>query len=159
MKTKLTLSPQTEAGIHLLLLAKALLRGLNTTEEAEAWQAKLKVWEQLYGDFIRERTISPNPRPGQRKWRYTHERLRSAYRQLAKLQKDNHLFTYLDASLLQQTKWPIPRTTNYVEGGINSQLRTKLKLHRGMSANHQRRLAEWYLYSRTEHQKPTRFCR
>lgn len=159
VRSKLTLFPQTEAGKHLLLLTKILLKGLHTVEDAERWEAKLATWEELYGDFIRERTTTPNPKPGQRKWRYTHERLRSAYRQLTKLVKDNQLFSYLDGHLLRQTNQPIPRTTNYVEGGINSQLRTKLKLHRGMSEDHQRRLVEWYLYSRTEEPKPTRFCR
>jgi len=160
VRSKLTLFPQTEAGKHLLLLAKILLKGLHTQEDAARWQAKLEAWEQLYGDFIRERTVNPNPRPSQRKWRYTHERLRSAYRQLTKLVRDQQLFTYLDDDLLTQTnQQPIPRTTNYVEGGINSQLRTKLKLHRGMSEEHQRRLVEWYLYSRTENPKPTRNCR
>jgi len=159
VRTKLTLFPQTEAAKHLLLLTKILLKGLHTQEDAARWQAKLDAWERLYGDFIRERTVNPSPRPGQRKWRYTHERLRSAYRQLTKLVKDNQLFTYLDDSLLQQTNQAIPRTTNYVEGGINSQLRTKLKLHRGMSEEHQRRLVEWYLYSRTEEPKPPRNCR
>lgn len=159
VRSKLTLFPQTEAGKHLLLLTKILLKGLHATEETERWQVKLVTWEQLHGDFIRERTINPDPKPGQRKWRYTHERLRSAYRQLAKLVKDDQLFTYLDDGLLHQTNQPIPRTTNHVEGGINSQLRTKLKLHRGMSEDHQRRLVEWYLYSRTESPKPTRNCR
>lgn len=159
VRSKLTLFPQTEAGKHLLLLTKVLLKGLYTTEEAECWVAKLNTWEHLYGDFIQERTVNSNPRQGQRKWRYTHERLRSAYRQLTKLVKDEQLFTYLDEQLLQRTNQPIPRTTNYVEGGINSQLRTKLKLHRGMSEEHQRRLVEWYLYSRTESPKPTRNCR
>lgn len=83
----------------------------------------------------------------------------SAYRQLTKLLRDDQVFTYLDEQLLWQTNQPIPRTTNYVEGGINSQLRTKLKLHRGMSEEHQRRLVEWYLNSRTENPKPTRNCR
>lgn len=156
VRTKLTLFPQTEAARHLLLLTKILLKGLYNPEEAERWKAKLNTWEKLYGSFIRERTVNPNPKTGQRKWRYTHERLRSAYRQLTKLLKDNQLFTYLDDSLTEQS---IPRTTNYVEGGINSQLRTKLKLHRGMSEEHQRRLVEWYLYSRTENPKPPRNCR
>lgn len=159
VRSKITLFPQSEAGRHLLLLAKMLLKGLHTKDEAERWQAELVDWEELYGDFIREQTVNPNPRPGQRKWRYTHERLRSAYRQLAKLVKDDQLFAYLDEQLLQQTKQLVPRTTNHVEGGINSQLRTKLKLHRGMSEAHQRRLVDWYLYSRTEDPKPTRNCR
>lgn len=155
VRSKLTLFPKTEAAQMLLLLTKILLKGLYTKQEAEVWKTKLAVWEQIYGSFIRERTYVDNPRPGQRKWRYTHERLRSAYRQLSKLVRDEQLFTYLDEQLLQHTQ-QIPRTTNYVEGGINSQLRTKLKLHRGMSEEHQRRLVEWYLYSRTESPKPTR---
>ena len=159
VRAKLTLFPQTEAAQNLLLLTKILLKGLHTAEEAERWQAKLTAWEQLYGGFIREKTITPDPKPGQRKWRYTHERLRSAYRQLTKLLRDDQVFAYLDNNLLKQTRQPIPRTTNYVEGGINFQLRTKLKFHRGMSEEHQRRLVEWYLYSRTESPKPTRNCR
>jgi hypothetical protein len=159
VRSKLTLLPQTEAGKHLLLLTKILLKGLHTVEDAERWKTKLQAWEQLHGNFIRERTVNPNPKPGQRKWRYTHEWPRSTYRQFAKLVKDAQLFTYSDDNLLQQTKQPIPRTTNHVEGGINSQLRAKLKLHRGMSEDHQRRLVEWYLYSITESPKPTRNCR
>lgn len=160
VRAKLTLFPQTEAARNLLFLTKILLKGLYTQEDAERWKAKLEAWEQVYGDFIRERTTTPSPRPGQRKWRYTHERLRSAYRQLSKLVRDNQLFSYLDDILLQQTNGQqIPRTTNYVEGGINSQIRTKLKLHRGMTEDHQRRLVEWYLYSRTEAPKPPRYCR
>jgi hypothetical protein len=159
VRTKLTLNPQTEAGKQLLQLARGLLKGLLTQEQANLWRRYLETWEQAHGNFLKERTHTENPKPGQRNWRYTHERLRSAYRQLAKLMRDDQLFTYLDETLLGQTKQPIPRTTNYVEGGINSQLRTKLKLHRGMSEEHQRRLVEWYLYSRTEGPKPPRNCR
>lgn len=94
--------------------------------------------------------------PGRRRWWYTHGRIRSAYYQLNKLVQDNQLFTHLELELLTKTNQAIPRTTNYVEGGINSQLGTKLKLHRGMSEDHQRRLVEWYLNGRTEDPKPTR---
>jgi hypothetical protein len=159
VRTKLTLHPQTIAGQQLLQLTRGLLKGIVTPEKADLWIHYLVAWEQEHGHFLRERTYIENPKPGQRKWRYTHERLRSAYRQLTKLLKDGQLFAYLDEALIAQTAQPIPRTTNYVEGGINSQLRTKLKLHRGMSEEHQRRLVEWYLYSRTENPKPPRFCR
>ena len=155
IRVKLTLHPQTVAGQELLALTRTLLRGIATKEAAGQWQEQLKSWEQRHGSFIRERTYTQDPKPGQRKWRCTHERARSAYRQLAKLLRDDQLFTYLDETV---TTIPIPRTTNYVEGGINSQLRTKLKLHRGMSEEHQRRLVEWYLYSRTEDPKPPRNC-
>ena len=155
IRTKLTLHPQTEAGAELLRLAKDLLRGIKTKELADQWIEQLKAWEQSYSDLIKARTYAINPNPSQRKWWYTHRGLRSAYRQLDKLLKDNQLFTYLEPDLTTEL---IPRTTNYVEGGINSQLRTKLKLHRGLNQTHQQRLVEWYLYTRTNDQKPTRNC-
>ena len=44
-----------------------------------------------------------------------------------------------------------PRTTSPLEGGINAQLRDLLKRHRGMSEEHRRRAAEWFL---TLHELP-----
>ncbi|GEM_PF-2765443 len=38
-----------------------------------------------------------------------------------------------------------PRTTSPLEGGVNAQLRDLLKRHRGMSEEHRRRAAEWFL--------------
>jgi len=154
-RTKLSLHPKAEAGQELLNLARELLKGIYTQEEALRWQAKLAAWGKRYGYLIKERTYADNPRPGKHNWWYTHGRLRSAYRQFEKLLKENQLFNYLETDLTTQ---PIPRMTNYVEGGINSQIRTKLKLHRGLNQTHQQRLTDWYLYSRTNDQKPTRNC-
>lgn len=156
VRNKLTLNPQTDAGQALLSLTKTLLKGLSTWEEAEEWKSHFVAWEKEFGDFIRERTYQSVLLPRKRQWRYTHERLRSAFRQLVKLLKQEQLFTYLEGQI---TPPCIPRTTNYIEGGINSQLRTKLKIHRGMKEAHQCRLVDWYLYSRTENPKPPRYCR
>jgi hypothetical protein len=155
IRVKLTLHPLTEAGRELLQLTRDLWKVQNP-EQAVGWQQELEAWHEHHSDFIRERTNKDTSEPGKRRWWYTHGRLRSAYHQLAKLLRDNQLFTHLDPEVLVKTTHPIPRTTNYVEGGINSQPRTKLKLHRGMNEEHQRRLVEWYLYSRTEVPKPTR---
>ena len=155
IRVKLTLHPQTEAGCELLQLTRDLWQ-VKTVPQAECWEQRLLAWHGQYGGFIRERTYKSETEPGRRRWWYTHRNLRSAYRQLDKLLRDKQLFTHLEPALLAEMEQPIPRTTNYVEGGINSQLRTKLKLHRGMSEEHQRRLVEWYLYSRTERPKPTR---
>lgn len=152
VRTKLTLHPQTEAGQELLRLTRGLWQ-IYDIAHMEAWQARFKQWETSYGDFVKQRTYAQTLRAGKRHWWYTHGRLRSAYRQLSKLQTDQQLFTYVHNPGIQ-----IPRNTNHMEGGINSQLRTKLKLHRGMNEEHQRRLVEWYLYSRTEGAKPPRNC-
>jgi len=151
IRVKLTLHPLTEAGRELLQLTRDLWKVQNL-DQAAGWQQQLETWHERHGDFIRARTNKDTSEPGKRRWWYAHGRLRSAYYQLAKLLRDDQLFTHLKTL----TDVPIPRTTNYVEGGINSQLRTKLKLHRGMSEGHQRRLVEWYLYSRTEEPKPPR---
>lgn len=152
IRVKLTLRPKTAAGQELLQLTRGLWQVYNE-QHMEAWQARFKWWEITHGDFVKQRTYAEESRPGKRKWWYTHGRLRSAYYQFKKLQEVNQLFTYV-----HYPDVAIPRNTNHMEGGINSQLRTKLKLHRGMSEEHQRRLVEWYLYSRTENPKPPRNC-
>lgn len=143
VRTKLTLRPETVAGQQLLGLASVLLRQVYTRRQARRWKRRLKHWYRKHKVYVNQRTINPDPKPGQRKWHYTHYRVRSAYRQLHALQDD----------LLRACYHPspeLPRTTNHLEGGVNSPLRTNLKQHRGMSWKHQMKLTEQYLYSRTE---------
>lgn len=150
IRTKLTLHPESLAGQDLLNLAQGLLH-VRTKRQARRWKRQLKFWYRKHQDFVNERTIKINPKPRQRKWRYTHERLRSAYHQLHKCADDLLRSSY-------RSNPELPSTTNHIEGGINSQIRTNLKAHRGMPAAHQMRLVDWYLYSRTEEPKPPRFC-
>lgn len=154
IRNKLTLNPQTEAGQELLRLTRDLW-AVRSLVQSTTWQKCLQVWERKYDDFIRERTYFVNPESGHRRWWYTHREVRSAYRQLAKLVTDKQLFTRLETKLTTEL---IPNTTNHVEGGINSQLRTKLKDHRGLNQLHQQRLVDWYLYRRTRDPKPPRNC-
>lgn len=142
IRTKLTMHPESEAGKQLLDIGLTLLN-VHSKHEVRRWKHSLQTWYRKHQGYIDQRTISPSPKPGQRKWHYTHDRVRSAYRQLHKITDD----------LLRSSYRPhpeLPRNTNYVEGGINSQLRTKLKDHRGMSFEHQTVLVERYLYSRSE---------
>lgn len=150
VKTKLTLRPESLAAQELLQLTRDILH-VQTRRQAKRWKRQLKYWYRKHHNYVNERTIKQDPKPPERSWRYTHERLRSAYRQLHKQTDD----------LLRSSYRPNPElrsTTNHIEGGINSQIRTKLKAHRGMPAIHQMRLVDWYLYSRTETPKPTRKC-
>lgn len=142
VKKKLTLNPEARAAQELLSLTRNLLH-VRTKRQARRWKRQLKAWHRTHQSFINERTYKLDPQPRQRRWRYTHQRLRSAYRQLHKHADD----------LLRSSYHPspeLPATTNHVEGGINSQLRMLLKLHRGMTNRHQMVLVDWYLYSRTE---------
>jgi len=148
VKTKLTLRPETAAGRELLALTRALLR-VHGRRQARAWKRALRKWHDRHQAYLGERTVAVNQDPRKRQWRYTHARLRSAFRQLNTIQDD----------LLRSCYRPspeLPGTTNYLEGGINSQLRALLKYHRGMPYEHQMRLVERYLYNRTEVAKLTR---
>jgi Transposase, Mutator family len=150
VKTKLTLKPESQAGKDLLGLTRDLLH-VGTRRQARRWKRRLKSWYRKHEAYLNEKTIKLDPRPRERRWRYTHERLRSAYKQLHKIQVD----------LLRSSYRPnqeLCHTTNHVEGGINSQIRTKLKAHRGMRSEHQMKLVDWYLYSRSEYKKPPRKC-
>jgi hypothetical protein len=159
IRTKLSLNPQTEAGIDLLEHYRAIWH-ITTYEQACRWE---EVFYQMYDhhkDFLDEKTYSTRlfTASGKPRWWRTHRNTRSAYRQIDKLLKLKQLFTHLEPELLKAVGGVIPRTTNHLEGGTNSTLKGQLYIHRGMPSPHQQRLAEWYLYSRTEHQKPPRSC-
>lgn len=138
VRAKLTLHPQTTAGQELLQLTRDLW-SVHTKQQALTWQQCLEDWSVQYSTFIQERTYYEQPISHRRRWWYTHRGIRSAFIQHKKLVHTDQLFVYLDNAL---TADEIPRTTNHVEGGINSQLRTKLKLHRGLNQLHQQRLVE-----------------
>lgn len=126
----LTKNPRTDAGRALLGLSKALSR-VDEAEDAIAWQLKLEQWWQLFKPFVEERTYDGH------RWWYTHDRLRKAWNLLARLTRNGTLFRYIDYGNV--------RTTSALEGGINNGIRRVLNLHRGMSEEHMKRAAEWWL--------------
>lgn len=141
MKAKLTLNPQSMAGIELKELFGTVWR-VKTKEQAKDWSKEFKALYIKHESFLKQKTEHPNPATGERKWWYTHRSVRSAYRQIDKLIKDEQMFNYTYSN--------IPRTTNHLEGGINAQIRQKIRLHKGLSWEKQQRLVDWYLYSRIE---------
>lgn len=157
LRTKLTLNPQTEAGIDLLAHYRQIW-DMTTEVDGKAWE---KVFHEIYEhhkDFLGERTYSKTELPGKRSWWYTHRNTRAAFRQIDKLLQNKQLFTHLDPELQKIVVQAIPRTTNHMEGGTNSTLKGLLYNHRGMPSHHQQRLADWYLYNKTEDKKPPRSC-
>lgn len=145
LKTHLTLKPRTPAGQTLLGLGRRLLQ-ISTTEEATRWLQLVNDWWVEYGHLTKERTYAKRRTDGSwdsptgQRWWYTHERLRRAYNLIASLIQKQHLFTYLEADC--------PKTTSRLEGGINHPIKETLRLHRGMTNDHQMRAAEWVLLQR-----------
>ena len=163
LRTKLTLHPESEAGIDLLEHYRCIWE-VHTKAQANAWAATFYEIHEHHSEFLSERSYSQVKLQGRRSWWYTHRNVRGAYRQIGKLLRDEQLFTHLGVDLLatlaQTTNvlQKIPRTTNHMEGGTNSNLKGQLYIHRGMPSAHQQKLTEWYLYSKTEGRKPPRKC-
>lgn len=143
IKTKLSLNPQTDAGKELLQIGRFLLikikdaKDYSAIEISELWIAWLDDWYKRYEAFIKQRTI--NGKTG--KWFYTHKNVRSAYRTLK---------TYLDKGMLFAfiNNKNIPRTNNGIEGGINSQIKMRLRQHLGANQLRQNEIVVNYLDSR-----------
>lgn len=138
----LTRRPQTQAGQVLFTLVKELL-GIRTRRQQRRWLHRYRRWQTRYDHFLKERTDNPWSK---RHWWYTHRKLRAA----------RSLITHSLPYLFTFVRYPeIPRTSNHVEGGINSRIKDLLKIHRGLSPDRQRVLVAWYLKSR-QIRKPTR---
>lgn len=123
-----------QATLELRRVGLALLQ-VKTFEQKEAWILFLNSWHTLYSSVLTERSIPELPTKTRHKWWYTHSNVRRAYRTLTKDQE--HLFKHLDHPLL-------PSTNNTPEG-INSDIKTKLRNHRGMKADQQYQFVSWYL--------------
>lgn len=132
--TRLTRRPKTEAGKALRALVHEML-SVRTRRRKRRWIRAYRRWETRYSAFLKERTLGQQPRK-KRTWWYTHKRIRSVRALL-----DNalpELFTYIGHP-------EIPRTTNHVEGGINSRLSELLYRHRGISPEKKEVLVSTFL--------------
>ncbi|MBI2463644.1 transposase [Candidatus Peregrinibacteria bacterium] len=119
---------KTEAARELRQIAM----GLTKVHEKELEQA-LNTWHAEYEDFLKEKTFWE----GTNRWRYTHGRLRSAYRSL----RNNlpNLFTFHNHPNLQ-----IPNTTNHCDG-LFAHLKQKILVHRGISKKRRKQMIDYFL--------------
>lgn len=136
----LTQNPRTRAGRELLVLVKELPR-IQTKRQKRRWVRKFWRWYRRHEKFLKDRSYSPSG-----KWWYTHRRLRGTRSLLKNALPD--LFGFV-------TDPSIPKTSNHVEGGLNSRLKELFRCHRGFSLQRKLILAAWYLALRQE-QKPTK---
>jgi len=108
-----TKNPRIPAAKELKYLAHLLPK----TDQVsfEYW---LEKWHDKWEDFLNEKTHDPI----KDKWRFTHDRLRKAYRSLKRHMPN--LFTYLHIKNL-------PNTTNSLDGSF-AHVRDKINVHRGL---------------------------
>ncbi len=142
VKRQTTTKPKLEAGKELYALAKALLY-VKTSEQASKWLVEYAEWCARWHKFLNEREIINGVK------RYKHRRLRSARTSLNKIINSNTLFTYLDEKLLLEG--PIPSTNNQIEGGVNCQLRSMIRNHRGLKLDRRVKAVFWWCYTHSEY--------
>ena len=130
----LTRNPKILAGQELLLLVKSLY-GIETKDQVNIFKKEFNNWLEKYHDFLKEKSISLETK---RPW-YTHRKLR-AVRSLI-LGAIPNLFTFLEIP-------NIPRTTNKLEGGVNSPIKALIRHHRGMKIQHRQSLVFRFLRAR-----------
>jgi len=119
---------QTEAARSLRRIAL----GLAKTSELEFTQ-NLDTWHLKYGVFLNEKS----PSECKRKWRYSHGRLRSAYRSLRTNMP--YLFTCRNQPILA-----MPNTTNHCDG-LFSHIKQKILIHRGISKQRRKKMIDYLL--------------
>lgn len=143
VRLRVSCHPTTRAGYELLRLSTGL-KYVWTRRQKRRWLRSFRRWSKRYKKTITEKTTVMLP-GGRKSWRYTHGRLHSAY-SLINNSLPN-LFTYVG-------HWDIPRTSNHVEGGINSRIKELIHRHRGLTGGKKKIIAFHYLLKRQE--KPTR---
>lgn len=110
--SKLTRNPKTLAGQKLRQIVVALSK-VHTRRQKRRWIRKYHHWEKRYSLFIKEKTFGEISQKGRRRWWYTHRNVRTVKTMIKRALPN--LFTYIGHP-------HIPRSTNYVEGGINEQI-------------------------------------
>ena len=132
---------------------------METAEEAVGWGEALNAWHERWKGFIAERTFArddpANPKASRRMRWWTHEEPRRCYRRLEKLFCEGKLFAFLEPALA--AGGPVARTTNRLEGGVNSVVKNVLRNHRGLSEEHMLRACEWVCYMKTAQPRPESF--
>ncbi|MEK7461020.1 MAG: hypothetical protein AAB647_02280 [Patescibacteria group bacterium] len=135
----LTKEPKLLAGqtIRRLLLE---LKEIHTRRQKRRWLRAYHKWERRFERFLTEKTISAEQtKTGRQRWRYTNPKLRSVRSLIRNVLP--HLFIYVRHPA-------IPRTTNHVEGGLNSTLAKLIHRHRGLPLIRKQRLAALFFVSK-----------
>lgn len=143
----LTRKPKTLAGWYLRLLIRHIA-DVHAPEERDLWIAAFRQWVLSWDNFLNEKTTVSAPKPGQRKWWYTHRKLRKVRSLIVRALPD--LFHFIDNPV-------VIATTNRLEGGLFNSLKEQTSIHRGLSQPKQQSFVSWWCHYRQKSTKaPTR---
>lgn len=129
----LTRKPKTEAGKELRKIALLLCH-----TDKESFEGMLNEWYHKWEQWIKERSFDPQFK----KNRYTHHRVRAAYFSLRRNMQ--YLWTFYD--------YPdtyLPNTNNCLEA-VNTDLKTKLRVHNGLSKRNRMIVIDEYFHQKIQ---------
>lgn len=112
----LTRKPKTEAGKELRAISLMLCH-----TDKESFCDLLNEWYVKWGEYIKERTFDSKTK----RYSFTHRRVRAAYFSLKRNMQ--YLWTFYD-----YPEACLPNTNNALEA-VNTDLKTKLRVHNGLS--------------------------
>lgn len=113
-----TKKPQIQPNKDLKLLSELLTR-----TDRETFKYYLNLYEETYGDFLKEKTRYFDLKSGKEKWHYTHKKTRSAFLSF----KRNLPYLFVWYNYIHTLS--IPNTTNWLEWYF-SHLKSKVRIHR-----------------------------
>lgn len=137
----LTQHPKSSAGILLRRLV-CQISHIKTNNDKLYWIKELNKWHEDYEEFIKQKTV--NKETGE--LTYTHDSVRRAYIHLHRAIPN--MFKYIDEP-------DVPNNTNSLESFFGH-LKDNLRIHRGLSPEHQDNFIKWYLYFADEKKKKDR---
>jgi len=133
VRLKLTRHPKLSASLDLMEIAKMLTR-----TDKESFVDMLDRWYERWADFLTERSVNADG-----KTYYTHKRLRSAYLSLRRNMP--WLWTFYD-----YPETGLPNTNNAMEA-LFSDIKTKLRIHKGLSLKRRKALISEFLSNHNPH--------
>lgn len=131
MHCKLTKHPKSEAGKKLLAISNLIAR-----TDKESFVGMLDQWYDAYGHYMNERSFPDKSGHTH----YMHKRLRGAYLSLRR--NTDYLWTWYDNIELD-----IPNTNNGIES-LFADLKSKLRVHNGLSLKNREKFISQYLKSK-----------
>ena len=136
---KLTKNPILHEAIELRKI-RLLLAKVDSFKLKYQFINAIEEWTKKNQAFINEKTYCLN---GKRKWFYSHKNIRAAWKILLNCARSENTFVYLDTP-------GCPRTNNYSEAGLNSQVEKIRNAHQGQTLKHRINMLEAYLFKRSK---------
>ena len=142
VRSRVSLNPTTPSRRAILKLTRDLFK-VKTIEESIKWNEKFDRLYDYYKKQINAFHYSENPEIKKKYW--DDRQLHYSWNHIKYAKDRDYLWTFLEFP-----KGTVPRNTNSLEGGVNSNLKQLNFCHRGMLMEEERIMLGWDLVRKSE---------